>query len=118
MDLQIYQGDDQTWPLTIRFVDRTDPLNPVYTPCDLTLYTLQAQIRSGYADDVAVVEATLSFETVDAAAGSAKMLLRSEDSAKLSGSYKWDLQLVRTADDYITTVLFGSAKTQREVTRP
>lgn len=116
-DLTVYQGDDHTWPLRLRSVDLTDPNNPVYTPFDLSGYVLSAHIRSAYADDAADVIASMTFQVTNAAAGEVNMILHSEDAAKLSGRYKWDLQAARTADDYVTTLLFGAIKSQKEVTR-
>lgn len=116
-DLLVYQGDDHTWPLTIRSVDRTDPLHPVYTPYDLDDYTLVSHIRLDYADDDRTVDAEMTFVTTDANNGRANMILDSESSAMLTERYRWDLQLVRNADDYVTTLLYGIVKVQKEVTR-
>jgi hypothetical protein len=116
-DLLIYQGDDHTWPLRLQSVDRTDPANPVYTPFDLNDYTLVAHIRTTYADDSADVAANMTFQITDAASGEANMILSSEESVKLAARHKWDLQIVRNSDDYITTLMFGSIKPQKEVTR-
>jgi hypothetical protein len=116
-NLDVYQGDDHTWPLRLQSVDRTDPLNPIYTPFNLNGYTLLAHIRTAYADDAQVITANMTFQVTDADAGEVNMILNSESSATLSGRYKWDLEATRTADDYITTLLFGVIKAQKEVTR-
>lgn len=116
-DLLIFQGDDHTWTLTIRHVDRSDPLNPVYTPYNLDDYTLASHIRADYADEDTTVDAEMIFDVVDAAAGVVNMVLDSESSSMLSGRYRWDLQIVRNADDYVTTLLYGVLKVQQEVTR-
>ena len=117
-DLTVYQGNDHTWPLRIRSVDNTDPENPVYTPYDLNDYTLRAQIRADYADVDDTVDASFSFQITDAAAGEANMILSSEDSSILTSTrYKWDLEIVRASDDYITTLLYGAIKVIKEVTR-
>jgi hypothetical protein len=116
-DLLVYQGDDHTWPLRLQHVDKTDPDNWIYTPFDLTEYNLVAQIRPAYADDTTTIIASLTFQVIDAANGEVNMILSSEDAKKLAGRYRWDCQIVRIMDDYITTLLFGAVKSQKEVTR-
>lgn len=117
-DLTVYQGDDHTWPIRLRHVDLTDPQNPVYTPFDLTGYSFASHIRQDYADVDDTVDASFSFQVVDAANGEILMILPSEQTAPMAGRYRWDFQIVRDVDDYITTLLYGAIKVQSEVTRP
>lgn len=116
-DLTVYQGDDHTWPLRLQSVDKSDPDNWVYTPFNLSGYTLLAHIRPTYADDTTVLSANMTFQITDAAAGELNMILASESSRQLSGRYRWDLQATRTADDYVVTLLYGAIKAQKEVSR-
>lgn len=117
-DLLVYQGDDHTWFLRLRHADLTDPLNPVYTPVDLTAYTLLSHIRQDYADVDTTVDAAFEFQITDAAAGEVNMFLSSEQTALMRGRYRWDLQMARITDDYITTLLYGIIRVRSEVTRP
>ena len=115
-DLDVYQGDDHAWPIAIkRRVDETTT-----APFDLTDHTLEAHIREDIADVDDTVDAHFTFEIdPDPTTGEFVMHLSSEDSASLDLTrYKWDLQLTRTTDDYITTLLYGTVVVSKEVTRP
>lgn len=115
-DLDVYQGDDHAWPIAIkRRVDETTT-----APFDLTGHTLEAHIREDIADVDETVDANFTFEIdPDPTTGEFVMHLSSEDSGALDLTrYKWDLQLTRTSDDYITTLLYGTVVISKEVTRP
>lgn len=99
------QGNDHTWPLQLRFRDDTDPENPIYTPWNLTEYTFQCEIRADVADKAPTVAATMSLVPTTPASGLGNLVLASEDSALLAGKYKYELTAIRTADDYITSVM-------------
>lgn len=99
------QGNDQTWPFQLRYRDDADPENPVYTPWNLTEYTFHCQIRADVADKAPVIAGTMTVTVVDAVNGRGNLILSSETSELLSGKYKYELTAVRTADDYITTVV-------------
>lgn len=115
-DLEVYQGDDHAWPMAVK--RRIDEITTV--PYDLTDHTLSAHIRTDVADIDTDVDANFTFEIdPDGTKGEFVMYLSSEDSAALDLTrYKWDLQLTRTSDDYITTLLYGTVVVSKEVTRP
>jgi len=102
--LDIYQGDDQAWTVTVLQNNQ---------PADLTGYTAAAQIRSDYADLDATVDApmaaTITGNLVVVSVGRAA-------TVKLAGGYFWDLQLT-ASDGTVTTVLAGPVRVTREVTR-
>lgn len=115
-DLDVYQGDDHAWPIAIkRRIDESTT-----APYDLTDHTLSAHIREDIADVDDSVDAAFTFDIdPDPTSGEFVMHLSSEDSEALDLTrYKWDLQLTRTVDDYVTTLLYGTVVVSKEVTRP
>ena len=115
-DLEVYQGDDHAWPIAVkRRIDESTT-----GPFDLTGHTLTAHIREGTADADDTVEAAFTFDiNDDPTTGEFVMHLSSEASEALDLTrYKWDLQLTRTVDDYVTTLLYGTVVVSKEITRP
>jgi hypothetical protein len=102
--LQMYQGDDFTQTITVEgFVD-------------LNGYTVMAQIRTGFADD-APGPPTASFQTdVTLNTANVTFSMPRTITQQLSGSYKWDLQIVSPTGQ-VTTILYGPLKVLQEVTR-
>src|SRR5262245_51067592 len=104
--LYVYQGDDYAATVTVSNGDGT--------PADLSGYTAKAQIRRDVADVQPQVAAELSC-TIDSP--NIYLALTHDQTAALSGTLKWDLQLTETASGVITTILAGSVPDTQEVTR-
>ena len=102
--LELYQGDDEAWTVTVR--DASGEL------LDLTGITPRAQIRRQVADKdpVVVYEIPITIES----AGTMVMNVPRTASAALSGKYVWDFQLT---GDGRTTILAGNVSITQEVTR-
>lgn len=98
-------------------------------PVNLTGYTVQSQIREGYADDAPTVLAQFSYTiTADVATGInsvIRLTLPSNPSATWNTSdlvptvgtfYKWDLDIISAGGER-TTILSGDVEVSPEVTR-
>jgi len=107
-DLEIYQGDTYSAAIAVS--------NPDGTPANLTGYTAAAQLRRGPADSDPVIVANFSTAVVSP---NITISLPSWQTADLSGSYLWDLQITSPGPGLATTtILTGRAKVTPEVTRP
>lgn len=105
-DLSVYQGDD--------YAARVIVTNPDGTDADLTGYVAKAQIRRDVADIAVDVEAEFVC-TIDPPNVIA-ISLANTDTAALSGSLRWDLQLTSSAG-MVTTIVAGAVAVTPEVTR-
>jgi hypothetical protein len=104
-NLDIYQGDDPAWRVTV--------MTTANTPADITGYTASAQIRRAVADVDPVVVATLATTVTSP---DVFLSLTHTQTALLSGRYVWDLQLT-SAGGAVTTILEGNVIVTSEVTR-
>lgn len=104
-DLHIYQGDDYSAVVTVTDADGAE--------ADITGYTARAQIRRQVADTDTVIALDMP-ATVE----SPRVLFGAshDDTASLSGSYLWDLELT-SPDDVVTTIMRGNVKVTQEITR-
>ena len=114
-NLIVRQGNDKRWPIVLRHKDVTDPENPIYTPFDLSLYSFVSQVRTNIANNATEVVTNLTFSVTDAANGSGELSIASEDSGEMTGVYLYDLTLVRTADDFIQTVIDGELEVEPRI---
>ena len=105
-DIDIYQGTD--WSATV-LVQMSDG-----SPADITGWTAAAQLRRGPADVAPYVEQEIT--TVVQAPDTVILSIGHADTTLLTGRYSWDLDL-QAPDGMITTVLYGHAIIQTEVTR-
>ena len=106
-DIGIYQGDD--WGAFVTVLDAAG-MNK-----DLTGYTAVAQVRRQVADKdpLIVAELTIAIQT---AAPQISLSLTHDQTAPLSESYVWDLELT-APDGIVTTILAGAVRVIPEVTR-
>jgi hypothetical protein len=104
-NLAIYQGDDYAAVVAV--------LDSSGAPADLTDLVAKAHIRVGYADThpevVMEIGTTVNMNYID-------LSISAADTEKLSGNYRWDLQLL-APDGKIVTILAGVVTVTREVTR-
>lgn len=108
-NLCIYQGDDFACVLNI--LNCSDG-----SPADLTDFTVQAQIRTGVADQTPGLIAG-AFVTTVIAPNQVSLWMPREDTVRLrSLNYVWDLQLTASGGQ-VTTVLAGDCNVMQEVTR-
>lgn len=103
-DLNMYQGDDYSGVVSVTQAGQ---------PVDLTGYTALAHIRCGYADDYPAILATLQ---TTVAGSDVVLALHRDETTKLAGTYRWDLQLT-AADGTRHTVTAGAVYVEPEVTR-
>lgn len=105
----IQQGALMEWAISMK--------NPDKTAMNLTGYTVRGQLRRTF--DSATVEldlATGSHVTISNAAGGIVTLsIAASVTATLSGSYKYDIELVNGSD--VHRILQGTMTVSREVTR-
>lgn len=115
LDLKIKQGSTFAPSLGLK--------NPDGTPVDLTNCMLRGQIRKK-ALDVSIVVA-LTFEILDAAAGSARMSLTDEQTAAITAGettttgaskYVYDVEM-EDSQGAVRPLLYGAVTVFREVTR-
>lgn len=106
-NLDIYQGDDPAWRVTVMTTDSP----PV--PADITGYTASAQIRRAVADVDPVVVATIATTVTSP---NVFLSLTHTQTALLSGRYVWDLQLTAPGGG-VSTILKGNVIVTSEVTR-
>jgi hypothetical protein len=104
-DLSVYQGDDQSWTVTVRNQDGT--------PAVITGFTARAQIRRGVADSDPVVVAEMA---ASIASPVVNLSLTHIQTSTMSGRYVWDLQLTSPTGE-VTTILAGNVNAKAEVTR-
>lgn len=108
-DICIYQGDD--FACTLSILNCADG-----TPADLTDFTVQAQVRTGVADQTPGHIAA-SFTTTVVVPNQVSLWMPREMTRQLRDLYyQWDLQLTSSAGN-VTTVLKGDVNVMQEVTR-
>jgi len=105
-NLNVYQGDDEAWEVTVTLEDNQ-------TPADITGYTAQAQIRRAPADSDPII--ITSFNT-SVQSPIVFLALTHDQTKDLTGQYVWDLQLTSPLGA-ITTILRGNIMVTAEVTR-
>lgn len=109
VELSVYQGDDKRWLFRLKQTGGA--------PFDLTDYTAAMQFRTDFAD-VAVVFVDTETTIPTPANGEVVVTLPSESSTLMTApSYKWDLEITRTFDDWTTTIAVGTLTVTKEVTR-
>jgi len=113
-DIVLYQGDTYVLEGTLSRNVGTEEV-PDIQPIDLTDLTLSAQIRYRPTGDLV---ASFECTKVDAAAGSWRLELTSDESAKVARSGFWDFE-TRTSDDppIVRTWLVGTVTLSNDVTR-
>ncbi len=105
--LTLYRGDTRVWD---------DQFTKDGQPMDLTGYTFACQIRSSPDSDD--VQAVIDVAVLNAAQGKIRRTLTTTESRKLiAGRAYWDLQLVRTSDQFTRTYLAGPVKVVGDVSR-
>lgn len=116
IDLKIRQGAD-FGPITETLV------NPNETPVDLTGCTVQGQIRKTAASTEVV--AAITFEIIDAAAGTIRWGLSNAQTAAIAAGddlkaresrYVWDRELIDSTGR-VVPLSYGDVLVWREVTR-
>ena len=105
----IQQGALFEWSVTLE--------NPDNTAMDLTGYTVRGQLRRTF--DSTTIDLDLTTAThisiTNAAGGIISLTVDAATTATLSGSYKFDIELVSGASVY--RILQGTMTVSREVTR-
>jgi len=104
-NLNVYQGDDEAWEVTVTLEDNQ-------TPADITGYTAQSQIRRAVADTDPII--VTSFAT-SVQSPIVFLALTHDQTMLLSGTYVWDLQLTSPAGA-ITTIIRGNVMVTAQVT--
>lgn len=105
-DIDIYVGDDYAHTVTLTS-DGTTPIN-------ITGRTYIAQVRASAADTTA----TLSFTCTVPTGTDGVVNITASDTltaALTDGAYVWDLQ--ESASGVVTTILRGSCRVTKDVTR-
>lgn len=101
--LTLYRGDSRVWSDVIEENTGTDDA-PVWTPFDLTGWTVVSQIRSDLNREGTPIDVTV--DVSDAANGVVQRLLEATASADLgpdkSTAYM-DVQMTRTSDGFVRT---------------
>jgi hypothetical protein len=105
-DLYIYQGDD--WEASCAVTDEDG------APADLTGWSARAQVRRQVAD--VDTEIAVDIVTTIQPPNTIQLTIPHTDTALLSGTYIWDLELTDQSG-IITTILSGSVIVKPEVTR-
>lgn len=100
----MFIGD--TWTRTLVF--KTKQKNPL----DKTGCTYRMQLRRSINDPLPALEAT--FDLTDLVNGKVKISLNTDDA--LPGRYQFDIEETN-ADDQVTTIMYGTFKFSKDVTR-
>lgn len=105
----IQQGALMEWAITLK--------NPDKTAMNLTGYTVRGQLRRTY--DSSTVELDLAtgshIAITNAASGVVTLSIAASVTATLTGSYKYDIELVNGST--VHRILQGTMTVSREVTR-
>lgn len=107
MPLTLYRGDTRIWEQTFTTSDGE--------PIDLTGHDIAAQVRT--SRDSSDVLTSFDVELTRAAEGVIRLTLTSVQTAALPATAYWDLQLTRTADQFVRTYITGKIRIRGDVTR-
>jgi len=107
--LSVYQGDDKRWLFRLKQTGGA--------PFPLTGYTAALQFRLAVADTAGIAVTPLVLVN-DEDAGEITVTLSSELSTLMTAPlYVWDLEIIKTADSWTTTIAAGTLAVTKEVTR-